>query len=410
VGTDGAVRASGGQDESRAAVFVTGDEWLQRALREREVILYPGERFIAVPVSVGGAAAGAIKLEVNAGPRPTLWVSLRESFVALAVILSISTVVLISVTYLVLDRRVLKPLGFLVQGSARVAEGNLRTEVPTEGGRDEMARLVEAFNAMMLELRNYRERMEHLVAEEKARVQAAQRQLVIAQRLAATGTLAAGIAHEVNNPLGGMINASRRLLKDAEGGRPKEYLELILDGLIRVQETVKKILQFTPRDLKPQPVDLGEVLGRALDLVAHRVDKARVEVRKELPEDLPRVFGDPSELQQAFLNLLINALDALPAKEGRIVARGRRKDATVEIEIEDNGCGMSEDQISRAFDLFYTTKEAGKGTGLGLAIVHNIIDGHNGRIEIRSRVGAGTTIWMQFPSLTESGQYPAVKA
>jgi signal transduction histidine kinase len=409
VGPDGDVRAAGGMKEDEAARFVAGDERLREAVRERSVVLYPEERFIAVPLNVAGALAGAIKLEVNTGPRPTLWESFRESFFALAAILAVSTVVLISATYLLIDRRVLKPLGYLVEGSARVAEGDLRREVPSEGGRDEMARLVTAFNAMMVEVRNYREHMEKLVAEEKARVQAAQRQLVIAQRLAATGTLAAGIAHEVNNPIGGMINAARRLQKDAPEGRTREYLDLILEGLVRVQETVKKILQFTPRELKPQPVDLREVCGRALDLVSHRVQQAGVEVRKEFPEDLPLVFGDPSELQQVFLNLVLNSLDALPAQGGRIAARGRRNGASIEIEIEDNGCGMTEEQKNRSFDLFYTTKEAGKGTGLGLAIVHNIIDGHNGRIEIRSKVNEGTTVWMSFPILSTSvsGRTPA---
>jgi two-component system NtrC family sensor kinase len=411
VGSDGGVRAAGGMKEDEAAFFVAGDEWLRGAIRERAVVLYPEERFIAVPLTVAGALAGAIKLEVDTGPRPTLWVSFRESFVAMTAILAVSTVLLISGTYLLLDRRVLKPLGLLVEGSARVAEGDLRREIPSEGGRDEMARLVNAFNAMMVEVRNYREHMEKLVAEEKARVQAAQRQLVIAQRLAATGTLAAGIAHEVNNPLGGMINAARRLQKDAPEGRTREYLDLILEGLVRVQETVKKILQFTPRELKPQPVDLQDVCARALDFVAHRVGKMGVEVRTEFPGDLPRVFGDPSELQQVFLNLVINALDALPEKGGRIAVRGRREGASVEIDIEDNGCGMTEEQKSRAFDLFYTTKEAGKGTGLGLAIVHNIVDGHNGRIELRSKAGEGTTIRLAFPILSSSisGRTPAVQ-
>ncbi|MHC5036885.1 MAG: sensor histidine kinase [Planctomycetota bacterium] len=405
------VLSSWGIPDKEVSPFVQQDGILRSVVADNVFKMYPDERYIAVPLSVAGEPCGAIKLEVNTGPQLTLQESFREAFVNLAVVLFASTVILIGITYLVLDRRVLKPLGLLVGASARVADGNLREEVPGEQGRDEMAQLVAGFNAMMREVRDYRDQMEKLVEEEKARVEAAQRRLVIAQRLAATGTLAAGIAHEVNNPLGGMLNAARRLHKDAPEGRQREYLELIQDGLVRVQNTVKKILQFTPREVKPQAVDLREVCQNAVNLVSHNLKRKSIDVDTEFPEAFPLIFGDPSELQQVFLNLLINALDATPGEGGVIRVRGRMKDRNLEIEIEDKGCGMTEEQIARAFDLFYTTKETGKGSGLGLAIVHNIIENHNGRMEIRSELGGGTTVWMQFPMMSDpaSGRYRIAK-
>ena len=412
VDPDGNVKASEGMEKEEREAFLRGDEDLRRAMEEQAVTIYPDERYIAVPLSVEGVPCGAIKLEVNTGPQPTLQESFAEAFVSLAMILLVATFVLIASTYLLLDRRVLKPLGLLVGASGRVAEGNLNAEVPGVGGGDEMATLVSAFNAMMCEVRDYRDHLEKRVEEGKARVEAAQRRLVIAQRLAATGTLAAGIAHEVNNPLGGMINAARRILGD-EDLKPKqrEYLDLILEGLVRVQKTVEKILQFTPREVRPQAVDLRDVCEKAAYLVSHRLEKKSITVDHDFSADLPMVFGDPSELQQVFLNLIINAVDAVD-EGGRIVIRGRLVAGNLEIEIQDDGCGMNDEQIQRAFDLFYTTKEAGKGSGLGLAIVHNIIENHHGRMEIKSRPGEGTTVWMQFPIITDpqSGRYKLVKA
>jgi len=142
------------------------------------------------------------------------------------------------------------------------------------------------------------------------------------------------------------------------------------------------------------------------------VDKKGIRVETAFSEALPMIFGDPSELQQVFLNLLINAVDALVEAEGTIRVRGTLREKNLEIEIEDNGSGMTDLQIQRAFDLFYTTKEVGKGSGLGLSIVHNIIDSHNGRMEIRSEVGKGTTVWIQFPVISDpkSGRYKLVGA
>ncbi|MHC4599935.1 MAG: sensor histidine kinase [Planctomycetota bacterium] len=410
---EGKQKGHWGFEEGEIGGFLEGDALLRRAMERNSVEKYPGERYVAIPLSVAGESRGAIKLEVNTGPEPTLQESFSEVFFSLALILFCSTVILIAGTYLLLDRRVLKPLGLLVDASARVAEGDLGKEVPGEEGGDEMAQLVRGFNAMMREVQEYRDHLEKRVEEEKARVEAAQRHLVIAQRLAATGTLAAGIAHEVNNPLGGMINAARRIQEGPSmEGRAREYMDLILEGLVRVQDTVKKILQFTPREVHPQPVDIRAVCEKALDLISHRLVRKQIDVGRDFSAELPMIFGDPSELDQVVLNLLINAVDAIEQPGDRIDIRGRLKEGKLEIEIADTGCGMTEEQIQRAYDLFYTTKEVGKGSGLGLAIVHNIIENHNGRMEIRSRLGEGTTVWLQFPVISDpkSGRYELVQA
>src|SRR6185295_10939210 len=145
-----------------------------------------------------------------------------------------------------------------------------------------------------------------------------------AQRLTATGTLAAGIAHEINNPLGGMINAARVLREGKlDPAKQAEYLELILDGLERVRAIVQKILQFRPRSVEPRPVQVHEAVERAISFMDHRAKAKEVAIRNELPPELPLVNGDPLELQQAFLNVLMNAVDACVMGEGMITVYSR---------------------------------------------------------------------------------------
>jgi signal transduction histidine kinase len=240
------------------------------------------------------------------------------------------------------------------------------------------------------------------VEEARQKALAAEKNLTIAQRLAATGKLASGIAHEVNNPLAGMLNATRRLKE----GMPTpekhdEYCDLVIEGLQRIQETVKKILQFTPHKVAPQPVALETVLRRAIALASHRIERERVAVEVDLPSDA-RVFGDPFELQQVFLNIFLNSLDAIAEAErekGAIVVRGSIAGTEIRLDVADNGCGMSEDLVTQAFDLFTTTKPVGEGTGLGLSIAHNVIENHGGRIEIASTPGTGTTVSIALPLL-----------
>jgi signal transduction histidine kinase len=320
------------------------------------------------------------------------------------VAMMLGTVLLMVVTFVLVSRLILVPIDSLVNASNRIARGDYSEPVPSTNREDEVEMLIEAFNAMMIEVSSYRQHLEDRVGEATRKVKLAEKNLTIAQRLAATGKLASGIAHEVNNPLGGMINAARRLRSgELTPEKTDQYVELIEDGLTRVRETVKKILSFTPHRVKPQAVNLRVVLDRALGLVMHRSEKAGAEIRVDVPEEGLSVFGDPFELQQIFLNLIINALDAIEGadRRGVIEVVGEvESDTDISLRISDNGRGMDEKQMALAFDLFYTTKEVGEGTGLGLSIVHNIVTNHGGRIEIRSREDEGTAFTIHLPRLT----------
>jgi signal transduction histidine kinase len=214
---------------------------------------------------------------------------------------------------------------------------------------------------------------------------------VIAQRLAATGTLAAGLAHEVNNPLSGMLNAARRLRqRDGLDERARDYIELIEEGLGRIENLMKQILDFSRRrDMKPERFAPQSALRRSLPLVRHRAEVQKLKLEEDVAPDVPEVFGNEEEISQVLMNLLLNAIDAAPPEGSVRAGIARAADGGVVYTIEDSGAGVPEEIAGRIFDPFFTTKEPGKGTGLGLAIVHTIVDNHGGKIRVERSARLG---------------------
>jgi signal transduction histidine kinase len=354
---------------------------------------------LAVPMhgESGEGAPGAVAyLEVEPTPVDPVHVS-RISFLVVVG----AGLVLLTVTWFIVDRVVARPLAEVVRGARRVAVGDYGTPVPTSGGQDEIQQVVDAFNAMMVEIGSLQSRMRERTQDALLTAKKTQDSLVIAQRLASTGRLAAGIAHEVNNPLGGMLNAVHALrTKEMPPGKRDEYLEIVEDGLRRVQMTVAKILRFTPHKVAPRTVDVEDVVRPVLALARHRIEKEEVEVVAVPSAEPAIVFGDLYELQQAVLNVLLNALDALEEahrETPRIEIRTVVTDDEVHLLVRDNGVGMREEDLPRAFDLFFTTKDPGKGTGLGLATAHKILSDHGGRIDLRSRGAEGMDVEFVLP-------------
>lgn len=362
---------------------------------------------VPVPRDRGAASAGDARERIAyVELRPLELDPVTVSRVTFLVIVASGSLLLL-VTWLIVDRVVARPLRNVIRGAQRVAEGQYGEPVPDSGAQDEIQKVVESFNAMMLELGMLHDRMQDRIGDALRRARRTQESLVIAQRLAATGTLAAGIAHEVNNPLGGMLNAVRALrTKEMTAERREEYLGLIEEGLTRIQATVAKILRFTPHRVAPQAVDLRDVLPPAVALVRHRVEREGVEVAVEPGEEPALVFGDFYELQQALLNVILNALDAVAEAhrdEPRLEIRIDVDADDVRLTVRDNGVGMAPEDVPRAFDLFFTTKEQGKGSGLGLATVHKILDDHGGRVELHPHQGEGMEVAFVLPRLAEAG-------
>jgi signal transduction histidine kinase len=403
------VRRTGESDRVKPFGEVVSDAAeAERARALADIVFRTGESAadgdaLAVPMRGGDAGPGATATPEAAAylrVRPTPVDPVHVSRVSFVVVLA-AGLALLAVTWFIVDRVVARPLSEVVRGAKRVSVGDYGTPVPSSGGDDEIQQVIAAFNSMMVEMGTLQGRMRERTQDALLTAKKTQDSLVIAQRLASTGRLAAGIAHEVNNPLAGMINAVHSLrTKDMAAGKRDEYLEIVEDGLRRIQATVAKILQFTPHKVAPQRVDLNEVVRPVLALARHRIEKEEVAVVAAPSAEPAVVFGDPYELQQALLNVVLNALDALEEahrETPRVEVTTSVVGDEVHLLVRDNGVGMKEEDVPRAFDLFFTTKEPGKGTGLGLATAHKILTDHGGLIELRSRGSEGMDVEFVLP-------------
>jgi signal transduction histidine kinase len=227
-----------------------------------------------------------------------------------------------------------------------------------------------------------------------------ERALVLSSRLASIGTLAAGVAHEINNPIGGMQNAVLRLLQSpALDDRQRKYLQLVQDGLQRIARTARRLLDFSPRSAKPGNFAVASAVDGARALVEHRAQMANVRFDVALAADLPAVHGDQHEIQQVMLNLFLNSLDALEGRPAGVirVAAARAGDR-VRIDVDDDGPGMDPALLGRVFDPFFSSKGRPDASGLGMFICYSIVHNHGGEIAVDSRPGAGFHVRIELPA------------
>jgi len=224
-------------------------------------------------------------------------------------------------------------------------------------------------------------------------------QLVQTEKLTSLGLLAAGVAHEVNTPLAVISNYVQMLAKQLAADDPRhKTVERIVKQTFRASEIVNNLLNFSRTGgSAPAEVDLNAVLDDTLSLVQHPLKTARVTVVRNYMKKLPLVLGSSSRLQQVFLNLFLNARDAMPAG-GMLEVRTAAQNGSVEIEVTDTGAGIPAENLHRIFDPFFTTKASGRGTGLGLSVSYGIIQEHAGKIDVRSTPGKGTSFRLEFPA------------
>jgi two-component system NtrC family sensor kinase len=231
------------------------------------------------------------------------------------------------------------------------------------------------------------------------------RQLFHAAKLASVGEMAAGVAHEINNPLA-IIHEEASLLKDLmdpqfgqqlKPDEQRERLDAIIQATLRGRTITRNLLAFA-REHDPvlESIDINAIIDRVLAIKDLELRVCNIEVRRDFAEQLPVVLGNTNQMEQVLYNLLHNARDAIE-RDGRITLRTRLQGRFVQVDVEDTGCGMSEEQMEKIFFPFYTTKEVGKGTGLGLSISYGIIKSFGGSIEVKSRLGKGTTFSLRIP-------------
>jgi signal transduction histidine kinase len=235
------------------------------------------------------------------------------------------------------------------------------------------------------------------VLDELGRTQA---QLVHSEKLASVGLLAGGVAHEINNPLMVILGRTELLLMDDHlEADIRQNLETVRVETERIGEIVRGLLTFSrkSRQEKIEEIHINELLARTLLLSEHQLTVGNVDVEKKFATALPIIKGNPGQLQQVFMNLIINAHHAMGQGGQLTVRTGAVPDNRVFVEVEDSGCGIPPEDLTRIFDPFFTTKDEGKGTGLGLAVSRNIVEDHGGEIGVQSTVGVGTIFRVVLP-------------
>ncbi len=292
-----------------------------------------------------------------------------------------------------LARSVAGPVGTLTAAAGALARGDFGARLPP-AGPDEIGQLAAAFARMRTDL-ELREKQ----------LKEAQESLVQSEKMGALGQLAAGITHEVKNPLAGIIGFAQLCLKLAPEGSPLiPHLQLIEKEGKRSRDILENLLRFARKeDLALEERDAGEVVAAAHRLVAHQLQLAKVKVATKLGKDLPKIRVNETQLQQVLMNLMLNAMHAMQPKGGTLeLATGRAPDGRVVISVKDEGHGIKEADRKKLFTPFFTTKEKGKGTGLGLSVSYGIVKDHGGELKVWSQEGVGTVFYVYLPAAGEA--------
>ncbi len=285
------------------------------------------------------------------------------------------------------------PIRNLQRITKKITRGDFSETIEVHG-HDEVSSLAESFNQMEDKLDHAMTALEEIIKK----LQEKQDQLVEAEKLALVGKLAAGIAHEINNPLTSVLTFSNLMLEQCPPGDPRhEKLKLMARETNRARTIVRQLLNFGRETvIKPEMININQPVSEIADsLVAQDAFKG-IGLDMKLSDNLPEVNADPAQIGQVVMNLLLNAIHAI-TPPGRIEVATRRAGNNVEVVFSDSGAGIPEENIHKIFDPFFTTKDATKGTGLGLAVSYGIIKKHGGEIEVASIMGKGSTFIVRLP-------------
>ncbi len=371
-------------DEVFTQVLVQGKPWIDRAfvvenwyITSYEPIRNSSEKIIGV------LAVGMLEEKFSDMKRYTVWTFLGIAFAGIVAALVVS--------YFLADG-IIKPVTRLVMASQHLAQGDLTYKVDVKT-KDEIGKLGATFNFMAGALKDRDEQLKRR----------AQDTIMQSERLATIGQLAAGVAHEMNNPLGGILLYANLLLeKSADEDPQKEDLQRIVHETERCRKIVRGLLDFSRQTkLEMNVVDLNRIIEKTLELLITQTIFKNIEVSREFAPNLPTVLIDVGQMQQVFINILFNAAEALEG-EGKlkVTTAHDREDGCVKVIFEDDGPGISQENIQNIFDPFFTTKPIGKGTGLGLSIAFGIVRKHSGSIEVASEVGAGCIFTIKLPVMS----------
>jgi signal transduction histidine kinase len=397
-----------------------------------------------------GKVIGGIQIEVPIGD---LMISLLESKRVILITIVLDALVLIIFGSFLLSRILVKPIKDLVQLTQKISEGDFSQKIEVTS-KNEIGQLIGSFNRMIERLRENQESLEnYLESLESANKQLkqAQEELIRTEKLASIGRFAAGVAHEVGNPLGSILGYTGILQKEGmDREESKDYLKRIEKEIGRINRIVRELLDFAkPSKFEIKDVEINKVIESTLSLLSYQKDFKNIETRLDLQSDLPMIKGDESQLSQIFINIILNAIDAMPnggilriqtrehvvenlyADRFQRIYPPRRKsdpmqsdyshlrkpdpfsalltkfskgDRLAKIRISDTGIGIKKEDLENIFDPFFTTKAPDKGTGLGLSITIRIVESLGGEIKVESEIGKGATFEVYFPVTVSIGR------
>lgn len=370
-------------DEVKQRVLVDGRQWITRhfCLTDRYIAAYqPIEDIFGNRVGMLSIAI----LESNYSALQRMFVF----FFALAVF--IGAIIAIGMGYFMAGR-LLAPVNRLIKASQEVSEGNVSIDIGAVSKDTEIAILQNTFLNMVQTVK--KRRME------------SQDKIIKSEKQASIGRLAAGVGHEINNPLTGVLTYTHMLLRRKDLPQDiRNDLEVIAGSTDRVRKIVKGLLDFSRQTkLDPEPTDINRLMGATIKLIENQALLKGVEIRFSRTENLPVIVLDRSQIKSVFLNILINALDASRPSDEITVNTATAFSAEnagilgVEITIADTGCGIPSENLNKIFDPFFTSKEVGEGTGLGLSVSFGIVREHNGNMKVQSEVGKGTKFFIWLP-------------
>lgn len=328
----------------------------------------------------------------------------------------LATLFLVSFLLIFTRKKIKDPLNALVKVSIAVANGDKSTRIELKPNQlDDMRMVSQAFNDMLdnlhtasIELENWSQQLEYKVQKKTEELGAAQHELMHVERLASLGKLSSSVAHEINNPLSGILIYTKLLYKQlsnpelyaSKRDSMLKHLKLIENETKRCGDIVKGLLDFSRKDQNDfEPRHLHEILLETYDLMSHPIKIANINFLTEFSAESDLINCSPNQIKQACVALVVNASESV-RENGEILIRTKNADQdTVTFEITDNGSGIAAEDIPHIFEPFFSTKQDASGIGLGLAIVHGIIQNHKGRIQVRSELGRGTTLSVILPMI-----------
>jgi len=308
---------------------------------------------------------------------------------------------------LIISRNITQPIAKLVDAAHAAGAGQLDQPIRI-ASRDEIGYLARRFEAMRQSIKQQMEKLTELNASlvernvdlesALAQLRRAQEELVKSEKLAAAGKLTAQLSHEINNPIHNIRSCLETALKKTPDGlASRQFVQIAHDEILRIGKLVRQMLDFYRfGQIELHAVDLNAALVEVLESSQRRFEERRIEVARDLAQNLPAVRASRDQMKQVFLNLILNAIEAMP-HGGKLETKSRRENGCAQIEIRDTGCGIPPENLAKIFDTFFTTKRAVHGVGLGLSVCYNIVHQHGGTIEVKSEMGRGSAFTVKLP-------------